>query len=175
MALIADRFQFNSIVEYGHHEACLHKYYLSGKARYDLGSIAYGGWFRDYWVTFCHHRWVQYLYAERDYPEFLQVEYHGRIRRDLDGRIWARGEIELCPIAVGFVERMFLREFKPWEMLTFANNRCEIEQLGFNYNEIRKVLVEFGINECRLNWRDFYAVEECQVKEEYWRMMWKNR
>ena len=63
--------------------------------------------------------------------------------------------------------RMFLREFKPWEMLTFANNRKEIGQLGFNYDEIRKVLVEFGINECRLNWRDFFEVEECQVKDEY--------
>ena len=157
---------FDSIVEYGHHEACLHKYNRSGKARQDLGSKAYGEWFRQYWVVFCHHRWIQFLYAERAFPEFCQPEFHGRIRKDPDGRVWAR-EKELCPIAVGFVERMFLREFKPWEMLTFANNRKEIGQLGFNYDEIRKVLVEFGINECRLNWRDFFEVEECQVKDEY--------
>ncbi len=161
---------FDSIIEYGHHEACLHKYHCSGNARRDLGARAYGEWFREYWVAFCHHRWVQYLYAERAFPEFCQPKYHGRIRVDADGRVWAR-DVELCPVAVGFVQRMFLREHRPWEMLTFANNRKEIEQLGFNYEDVRKVLVEFGINECRLNWREFFAVEECQVKNEYRRFM----
>ncbi len=162
--------RFHTIVEYGHHEACLHKYYRSNIARCDLGSTAYREWFQQYWVVFCHHRWVQYLYAERDYPEFLQPKYHGRIRRDSHGRVWA-ADIELCPLAVAFVERMFLREHRPWEMLTFVNNRREIGQLGYSYQDVRKVLIEFGINECRLNWRDFFAVEECRVKEDYRRLV----
>lgn len=170
MALVLNGPHFDSIVEYGHHEACLHKYNRSGKARKDLGANAYREWFSQYWVVFCHHRWVQYLYAEREFPEFCQPKYCGRIVKDAEGRIWAR-DVELCPVAVGFVQRMFLREYRPWEILTFVNNRKEIEQLGFDYSAIRKVLVEFGINECRLNWRDFFAVEECQVKDEYRRLM----
>lgn len=169
MPSVIDRTHFDSIVEYGHHEACVHKYNRSHRARCDLGSRAYAEWFQRYWIVFCHHRWVQYLYAEREFPEFCQPKYHGRIQRDSNGRIWAAG-VELCPKSVEFVQRMFLREHRPWEMLTFVNNRREIDQLGYNYQEVRKVLVEFGINECRLNWRDFFAVDECRAKDEYRRL-----
>lgn len=166
MPLVIDRTKFDSIVEYGHHEANLHRYYRSHKARCDLGSKAYAEWFQRYWVVFCHHRWVQYLYGEREFPEFCQPRYHGRIQQDAAGRIWANG-MELCPRSVAFVQRMFLREHCPWEMLTFVSNCREISQLGYDYHEVRKVLIEFGINECRLNWQDFFEVDECHVKDEY--------
>lgn len=161
MTLPFDCLQFDSIAEYGHHEACKHKYLLSMAAGQDLGAKAYRDWFVEHWVPFYHHRWIQHLYGAQKFPEFDQPGLFGRIQFDPEGRVFA-GSVELCPAAVSFVQSKFLHQPSPWENLTFVNNSQEIEKLGFNYEEVRKVLIEFGINECRISWDRLFAVDECR-------------
>lgn len=72
-----------------------------------------------------------------------------------------------CPRAAGFVEQQFLLEKQPWELLTFINNCEEIVRLGDDDEEVRKVLVLFGVNECRIGWEKFFAVDECQSKGDW--------
>lgn len=165
MTLPFDCLHFDSISEYGHYEACKHKYLLSKAAGRDLGAKAYRAWFVEHWVPFYHHRWIQHLYGKQKFPEFDQPGHFGRIQFLPDGRVLA-GSVELCPVAVGFVQRQFLREHRPWEILTFTNNSKEIGQLGFNYEEVRKVLIEFGINECRISWDRLFAVDECRCNKD---------
>ncbi len=166
MTLPFEALPYRTIVEYGHYEACKHKYHCSKAVGKDLGAVAYRDWFVNHWVSFYHHRWIQHLYGQQRFDEFERSDYFGRIRKTEEGKIWAN-ESELCPIAVGFVERLFLRGYRPWEYLIFVNNCTEIGQLGFSYVEVRKVLEEFGINECRIYWDQMFEVEKCLFKEEF--------
>ena len=166
MTLSFECLPFDTIVEYGHHEATKHKYLRSRAEGRDLGAKAYREWFSQYWVPFYHHRWVQYLYGKRFFPEFNQPDFFGRFQVHADGCLFACGE-QLCQRAAGFVVQQFLLEKQPWELLTFINNRDEIVRLGHDYDEVRKVLVLFGINECRIGWEKFFAVEECRSKGDW--------
>ena len=166
MTLPFDPLPYCTILEYGHYEACKHKYHLSEAEGKDLGHVAYRDWFKLHWVTFYHHRWIQHLFGQQRFDEFDRSDYFSRIRSSEDGKLWA-GDVQLCPIAVGFVQRMFLREHRPWEHLIFVSNRTEIGQLGFDYDEVSKVLEAFGINECRIHWDEMFEVEKCHFREEF--------
>lgn len=170
MTVPFDYLPFQSLVAYGHHEAITHKYVCSKGAETDLGASAYGGWFDNYWVVFVHHRWIQHLFGERPFPEFKQGNLFGRIRWVSENEVWAR-HTKLCPVAMNYVLEKFLLPVKPWENLDFIRLEEEIRAAGIDYAEVYKVLTEFGINECRLCYQDYFIVEECTVRDEYrWSM-----
>lgn len=161
---------FCSIVAYAHHEAWTHMFCRNVTAKKDLGTMTYREWFENYWTVFYHHRWIQHLYGERPFPEFKQGSFFGRIRYTAEGEVWA-GRTKLCLSAVKFVEEKFLLLDKPWENLDFIRLQEDIRASGIDYAEVHKVLDQFGINECRLDWRDLFVVEECNAKDEYrWQM-----
>lgn len=167
MTVPFDYLPFSSLAAYGHHEASTHKYVCSWWAKTDLGASAYGGWFDNYWVIFYHHRWIQHLFGERPFPEFKQGNYFGRIRWVSENEVWARHQ-KLCPVAVKYVlEKFLLLEEKPWENLDFILHEDEIRASGMNYEEVRNVLTEFGINECRICWKEIFHVDECTVRDEF--------
>ena len=170
MTVAFEYLPFRSMVAYAHHEAWTHMFCRNVSAKQDLGSQTYREWFENYWTVFYHHRWIQHLYGERPFTEFKQGGFFGRIRLTGEGEVWA-GKKKLCPSTVKFVEQMFLLLVKPWENLDFIRREQEIRASGRDYDEVRKVLVEFGINECRLDWEDLFVVEECQARDEYqWQM-----
>ncbi len=166
MTVPFDYLPFRSLAAYGHHEACAHKYFCSEDAETDLGAAAYRAWFDNFWVVFCHHRWVQHLYGERPFQEFKQGNFFGRIRVTDSSEVWARQK-QLCLSAVRFVEERFLLPKDPWENLDFIRHEAEIRASGIDYQEVLKVLAEYGINECRINWKDIFQVEECDIRDEF--------
>ena len=175
MTVAFEYLPFCSIVAYAHHEAWTHMFCRNVSAKTDLGTKTYREWFDHYWTVFCHHRWIQHLYGERPFPEFKQGSYFGRIRLTGEGEVWA-GQTKLCLTAVKYIEEKFLLLDKPWENLDFVRRQDEIRASGIDYDEVSKVLTQFGINECRLDWAELFVVDECQARDEFrWQMDKLNR
>ena len=148
-----------TLIDMGAVEAHSHKYILSQKERRDVGAKGFEFYFRQHWIVYAKHRWIEHLFGEIEHPEFCQPAYFRKMHKEV---------CQFDPEIVEYVKRRFLGDKetgrKHWEFFDFARHRDEIARDGFDYeSQIRPVVIEFGHNHWQLYWKDYYWIKDDQL------------